>query len=120
MVRAAPSAAQMKKPNIGWSMSAPLAITRRCRSKTIEQNAAQDDFLNERGFDEICLPPQQPDHDFKPDSALVLRFDFGGFIPRHVLPALAVEHFQDIAKVKGLCTVSLLDVIVMSYINHWS
>ncbi len=39
---------------------------------------------------------------------------------KRVLPALAVEHFQDIAKVKGLCTVPLLDVIVMSYVNHWS
>jgi hypothetical protein len=47
------------------------------------------------------LPPEQPDHDFKPDGAIAFRFDFGGFLPRHVLPALAVEHFQDIAKVDG-------------------
>jgi hypothetical protein len=45
------------------------------------------------------LAPQQPDHDFRPDGALAFRFDFGGFLPRHVLPALAVEYFQDIAKV---------------------
>jgi hypothetical protein len=47
------------------------------------------------------LAPEQPDHDFGPDGALAFRFDFGGFLPRHVLPALAVEHFQDIAKVRG-------------------
>jgi signal recognition particle receptor subunit beta len=47
------------------------------------------------------LPPEQPDHDFKPDGALAFRFDFGGFLPRHVLPALVVEQFQDIAKVNG-------------------
>jgi hypothetical protein len=47
------------------------------------------------------LAPEQPDHDFKPDGALAFRFDFGGFLPRHVLPALEVEHFQDIAKVNG-------------------
>jgi hypothetical protein len=47
------------------------------------------------------LAPKQPDHDFKPDGALVFRFDFGGFLPRHVLPALVVEYFQDIAKVSG-------------------
>jgi hypothetical protein len=47
------------------------------------------------------LPPEQPNHDFKPDGALAFRFDFGGFLPRHVLPALVVEHFQDIAKVNG-------------------
>ncbi len=47
------------------------------------------------------LAPEQPDHDFKPDGALAFRFDFGGFLPRHVLPALAVEYFQDIAKVSG-------------------
>jgi hypothetical protein len=40
-------------------------------------------------------------HDFKPDGALAFRFDFGGFLPRNVLPALTVEHFQDIAKVNG-------------------
>jgi hypothetical protein len=47
------------------------------------------------------LAPEQPDHDFKPDGAIAFRFDFGGFLPRHVLPALAVEYFQDIAKVGG-------------------
>ena len=48
------------------------------------------------------LPPEQPpDHGFKPDGALAFRFDFGGFLPRHVLPALVVEHFQNIAKVNG-------------------
>jgi hypothetical protein len=47
------------------------------------------------------LPPEQPDHDFTPDDALAFRFDFGGFLPRHVLPALVVAHFQDIAKVNG-------------------
>jgi hypothetical protein len=53
----------------------------------------------------ICHPallaPEQPDHDFKSDRAIAFRFDFGGFLPRHVLPALAVGHFQDIAKVNG-------------------
>jgi hypothetical protein len=47
------------------------------------------------------LPPEQPDHDFKTDGALAFRFDFSGFLPRHVLPAVVVEHFQDIAKVSG-------------------
>ena len=54
---------------------------------------------------EIVIPallaPEQPDHDFKPDGALAFRFDFGGFLPRHVLPALVVEYFQDIAKLSG-------------------
>jgi hypothetical protein len=47
------------------------------------------------------LAPEQPDHDFKTDGALAFRFDFSGFLPRHVLPALAVEYFQDIATVSG-------------------
>ena len=47
------------------------------------------------------LPPEQPDHDFMPEDALAFRFDFGGFLPRHVLPALIVQYFQDIAKVNG-------------------
>jgi hypothetical protein len=47
------------------------------------------------------LPSDQPDHDFKLGEALAFRFDFGGFLPRHVLPALIVEYFQDIAKVNG-------------------
>ena len=34
-------------------------------------------------------------------DALAFRFDFGGFLPRHVLPALIVEYFRDIAKVSG-------------------
>ena len=47
------------------------------------------------------LPPQQMKHDFKQDGAIAFRFDFGGFLPRHVLPALIVEYFQDIAKLRG-------------------
>ena len=47
------------------------------------------------------LAPEQPEHDFKADGALAFRFDFGGFLPRHVVPALIVEHFRDIAKVNG-------------------
>ena len=47
------------------------------------------------------LPSDQPEHDFKLNEALAFRFDFGGFLPRHVLPALIVEYFQDIAKPKG-------------------
>ena len=47
------------------------------------------------------LAPEQPEHDFRPEDALAFRFDFGGFLPRHVLPALVVEYYQDIAKVKG-------------------
>jgi hypothetical protein len=53
-------------------------------------------------FASALLPPEQPsDHGFTPDDAIAFRFDFGGFLPRHVLPALVVEHFQDIAKVNG-------------------
>ena len=47
------------------------------------------------------LAPEQPKHDFKPDDALAFRFDFGGFLPRHILPALIVEYFRDIARLKG-------------------
>ncbi len=47
------------------------------------------------------LAPEQPEHDFRTENALAFRFDFGGFLPRHVLPALIVDYFQDIAKVKG-------------------
>ena len=47
------------------------------------------------------IAPEQPDHDFKPDGTLAFRFDFGGFLPRHVLPALVVEYFRDIAKLSG-------------------
>ena len=57
------------------------------------------------GTGEIVIPAllasDQPEHDFRPEDALAFRFDFGGFLPRHVLPALIVEYFQDIAKVKG-------------------
>jgi GTPase SAR1 family protein len=45
------------------------------------------------------LPPGQPKHDFKPDGAISFQFDFKGFLPRHVLPALIVERFLDIAKI---------------------
>ena len=55
--------------------------------------------------DEVVIPallaPEQPEHDFRPEGALAFRFDFGGFLPRHVLPALIVEYFEDIARVNG-------------------
>jgi C-terminal of Roc, COR, domain len=47
------------------------------------------------------LAPEQPEHDFRPEDALAFRFDFGGFLPRHVLPALVVEYFEDIATING-------------------
>jgi hypothetical protein len=47
------------------------------------------------------LAPEQPEHDFLPEEALAFRFDSAGFLPRHVLPALIVEYFQDIAKRNG-------------------
>ena len=47
------------------------------------------------------LASDEPEHDFKPKDFLAFRFDFGGFLPRHVLPALVVEYFQDIAKLNG-------------------
>ncbi len=54
------------------------------------------------GTGELVIPallaPEQPEHDFRADGALAFRFDFGGFLPRHVLPALIVEYFRDIAK----------------------
>ena len=57
------------------------------------------------GVDGLVIPallaPEQPAHDFKPDGAISFRFDFKGFLPRHVLPALIVEQFRDIAKVNG-------------------
>jgi hypothetical protein len=57
------------------------------------------------GTEELIVPtllaPEQPDHDFKADGAFGCRFDFRGFIPRHVLPALIVQHFQDVAKIDG-------------------
>ncbi len=47
------------------------------------------------------LAPEQPKHDFKPEDAISFQFDFKGFLPRHVLPALIVEQHRDIAKVNG-------------------
>ncbi len=47
------------------------------------------------------LEPQQPLHDFKTDGSLAFQFDFKGFLPRHVLPALIVDHHPDIAVVNG-------------------
>jgi GTPase SAR1 family protein len=59
----------------------------------------------EFGTGEFVIPallaPEQPAHDFKRDGAIAFRFDFDGFLPRHVMPSLAVKHFQDIAKVGG-------------------
>jgi signal recognition particle receptor subunit beta len=59
----------------------------------------------ELGTSEFVVPallaPEQPVHDFKSGGALAFRFDFGGFLPRHALPALMVEYFQDIARVSG-------------------
>jgi hypothetical protein len=46
------------------------------------------------------LPGEQPVHDFNSQDAFAFRFDFSGFLPRHVLPGLVVEYFQDIAKVE--------------------
>jgi hypothetical protein len=57
------------------------------------------------GTGELVIPallaPEQPEHDFRPEDALAFRFDFGGFLPRHLLPALIVENFRDIGKVNG-------------------
>src|SRR5208337_216945 len=57
------------------------------------------------GTGELVIPallaPAQPEHDFRPEGALAFRLNFGGFLPRHILPALIVEHFQDIAIVTG-------------------
>ncbi len=47
------------------------------------------------------LAPEQPRHDFDDNGAIAFRFDFGGFLPRHVLPALIVEYFRDIARQDG-------------------
>ena len=47
------------------------------------------------------LAPEQPKHDFRPEDALAFRFDFSGFLPRHIVPALIVEHFRDIAQGKS-------------------
>ena len=46
------------------------------------------------------LPPGQPAHDFPAREALAFRFEFKGFLPRHVLPALIVERHVDIARDK--------------------
>ena len=47
------------------------------------------------------LPPEQPEHDFQPDGALTFRFDFGGFLPRHIVPALIAEYSKDIKQLRG-------------------
>jgi hypothetical protein len=44
------------------------------------------------------LPPEQPEHGFNTGTALALRFDCKGFLPRHVLPKLIVDHHADIEK----------------------
>jgi small GTP-binding protein len=46
------------------------------------------------------LEPQQPRHGFDEYSALAFQFDFGGFLPRNVLPTLIVDHHADIAREK--------------------
>ena len=55
------------------------------------------------GTDGLVIPallaPEQPTHDFKGDGAISFQFEFKGFLPRHVLPALIVEQFRDIATV---------------------
>jgi hypothetical protein len=48
------------------------------------------------------LDPQQPEHDFKIDGSLAFQFDFKGFLPRHVLPTLIVDHHRDIARIGGI------------------
>ncbi|MGO8952936.1 MAG: COR domain-containing protein [Rhodomicrobium sp.] len=57
------------------------------------------------GSGELVIPallaPEQPEHDFRADGALAFRFDFGGFLPTHIVPALIVEYFRDIARLKG-------------------
>lgn len=54
------------------------------------------------GVDRLVIPallvPEQPKHDFDLRDALAFQFDFKGFLPRHVLPALVVEHNLDITK----------------------
>jgi GTPase SAR1 family protein len=44
------------------------------------------------------LEPQQPAHDFVSFDAMTFQFDFKGLLPRNVLPALIVDHHQDIAQ----------------------
>jgi hypothetical protein len=47
------------------------------------------------------LEPIQPEHHFKSDGAIAFQFNFKGFLPRHVLPALIVDNHQDIARIGG-------------------
>ncbi len=47
------------------------------------------------------LEPEQPEHDFIVQDSLAFQFDFKGFLPRHVLPALMVDHYQNIAQYKN-------------------
>ena len=47
------------------------------------------------------LPPEQPEHDFKTDGALTFRFDFGGFLPRQIIPVLIAEYSKDIRRLRG-------------------
>jgi hypothetical protein len=57
------------------------------------------------GTGELVIPallaPEQPEHHFRADGALAFRFDFGGFLPRHILPAFVVEYFRDIEQLNG-------------------
>ena len=85
-------------------MAAPLA-TAKDRCRIIADAMIAFRVAYRLGVDGLVIPallsPDQPEHDFLPEDALAFRFDFGGFLPRHVLPALIVEYFLDIAKVKG-------------------
>jgi GTPase SAR1 family protein len=45
------------------------------------------------------LEPNQPQHNFDPAGALMFRFDFQGFLPRHVLPTLIVDRHQEIDRI---------------------
>lgn len=42
------------------------------------------------------LPPEQPNFDFKKDTALAFEFSFDVFLPRHVLPELIVNRHREI------------------------
>ena len=57
------------------------------------------------GNDRLVIPAllaaEQPNHDFKTDGGLAFQFDFKGFLPRHVLPALIVGYHQDIERNGG-------------------
>jgi signal recognition particle receptor subunit beta len=44
------------------------------------------------------LEAQQPEYDFSFDDAMTFQIDFGGFLPRHVLPTLVVDRNTDIAE----------------------